>query len=130
MNSPNKKRDGRPTHIGDKIECRVCKELVGRYPRGSNSQKRTLFVCGNGKHWSGLACPSCHNKLRSEKHKETYSSLRGGRPTLVYIEPGTKMHTCRKCGDQTVNHYHCKICLSGMADKNDVGIAQAEFLYG
>lgn len=112
-----KRKAGRPTETGPAIECKQCKGLFGRYPVDKKTYKRTLYVCDQGKHWSGRVCPTCHNSNRANNYEPSLASR--GRSPVVYIRRGTKTRPCGSCGEKTVNYFRCKKCLYQAAQDSD-----------
>jgi hypothetical protein len=108
---------GRPTQTGASIKCKQCGVHKSRLPQGKNTQKRTLYVCSDGKHWSGMVCPTCHNANRANAYEPSVAPR--GRSPVSYVRRGTKLRSCRTCGIMNVNYYDCRVCLANKAYNND-----------
>ncbi len=99
---------GRPTETGPSVKCKQCGKCKARVPMGKNTQKRTLYVCQEGRHWSGRVCPTCHKSNRANSYEPSVAPR--GRSPVSYVKRGTKLRSCLACGKMNVNYYRCSTC--------------------
>jgi hypothetical protein len=123
----------------NKAVCTICSEhKTKKFLK--NSGGRGVYVDGRGKKWNRGWCPTCSYKKRVqyESNRSQKEDLVVGKRGLIYlgdnryIDPKEKMRPCNRCGDKTVNYYHCVSCIKLMSSNGSAGICEANYftMYG
>lgn len=118
-------------NMENKCVCSICGVTKPRFKDGVIGGQ-AKFVDESGRTWQRRKCPDCYRLWYREYAKNRKKSIKvdksprkpwGGRQ-FQYIKRGTKLRPCGNCGEETVNYFNCKSCLSVLC------IGEANFMEG